>query len=245
MADVELRGEDLTGVSITLQPAGVIAGRFVFRGAGAAPPPTDLSRMIVQLSLEGGSGSVSSNGVTMGTSLLSQSSAKVMKDGSFEIRGVGPGRFIPRFSVPADAAKTWKLRSALAADRDLLDDAIEMGLGTEIRNVTVVFSDVVTELNGTLQSSAGQLTTDYDVILLPADRALWRPKSRRILSTRPSTDGRFVFSNVPAGEYVLAAMDDLDPLDLLDPAFLGQIAPSGIKVAIAEGETKTQNIRIR
>lgn len=244
-ADVEVRGNDLTGVSITLQPAGVITGRFVFNRTGAAAPPADLSRMTASVSLEGAYGSVSNNGVTMGTSLLSQSSASAKADGSFEIRGIGPGRFIPKFSVPADASKVWKLRSAISGDRDLLDDAIEMGLGTEIRNVTVVFSDVVTELNGSLQSSAGQLTTDYYVILLPADRSLWHPKSRRIFNTRPATDGRFVFSNVLAGEYVLAAVNDLDVLDLLEPTFLEQIAPSGIKIAIGEGETKTQNIRIR
>jgi hypothetical protein len=126
----------------------------------------------------------------------------------------------------------------------LLDDAIDIVPGSEIRNITVTFSDAVTEVNGSLLTGAGQVTTEYDIVLMPADRALWHPKSRRILSTRPSTAGRFAFTNVPSGEYILAALDDLDVLDLADPAFLERLAPTGAKVVVREGQKTTQTLRI-
>jgi hypothetical protein len=131
------------------------------------------------------------------------------------------------------------------AGRDLLDGAFEAGPGTDLRDVVVTFSDARTEISGTLQTDAGQLTTAYDIVALPVNRALWTPRSRRILSVRPGTDGRFVFVDPPAGEYLIAALTDLDPIDLLDASFLEQIAPAGVKVAIADGERKVQDLRIR
>ena len=50
---------------------------------------------------------------------------------------------------------------------------------------------------------------------------------------------------MPAGSYLLAALTDLDALDLLDMAFLEQIAPAGVKVSIGEAEKKVQDLRIK
>ncbi len=227
-ADLDVRGTDVAGVSLSLQLGGVISGRIVFDGATAKPADITSSRL--RLFSDYGGWSVSSGGITMGSALVNQSIPSVKPDGTFEIRGIAPGRFTLSADLPADA-KGWSLRSARAGNRDLLDDFIEMVPGMEIPNVTLTFTDTPTELSGTLHSASGQPTTDYYVLLMPEDRTLWRTKSRRIVSARPSTNGRFVFTNVPAGSYLLAALTDLDALDLLDVSFLEQIAPAGVKVS--------------
>ena len=67
----------------------------------------------------------------------------------------------------------------------------------------------------------------------------------RAIETRDrSADGRFVFADLPPGEYLIAALTDLDPIDLQDPAFLEQIASAGAKVTIAEGEKKVQDLKM-
>jgi len=126
-----------------------------------------------------------------------------------------------------------------------LDDAIELGPGVDVRDVTVKFSDELTQLSGTLQGVAGQIITEYYIVAIPTDKSIWRPRSRRILSVRPATDGRFVFNDLPAGEYTIAALTDLDPVDLWDTAVLTQIAAAGAPVAIADGEKKVHDLRIR
>ena len=245
-ADVELRGEDVSGVSLVLQPGGTISGRVVFSGTGAAPKPEDFTKLRASVSLEGATGMVNSNGLTMGNSLISNASATVDGDGTFEIRGIGPGRFTfnTAFNVAADAG-AWKLRSAVGPGLNLIDDALDLGPGIDLRNVVVTFSDARTEISGTLQGVTGELTTEFYIVAMPADRALWRLGSRRIASTRPATNGRFVFADLPAGDYIIAALTDLDPIDLQDAVFLEQIAPSGAKVTIVEGEKKVQDLRIR
>jgi len=243
-ADVDLRGEDVTGLSLPLQPGGVIAGRIVFTGTGNIPKPDDLSRARVSLALEGAMGGVGSGGLRMGTVQLTQTIPTVRPDGTFEIRGIGPGRFTLSSTLPADA-KEWRLRSAMSGERDLLDEPLELGPGIDIRNITIAFSDSPAEVTGSLQSASGQSTSDYYILILPANRSLWRPKSRRIVSARPSTDGKFTFANLPAGEYVIAALTDLDPIDLADESFLEQVVPAGVKLTVTEGEKKVQDLRIK
>ena len=243
-ADVELNGENVAGISLPLQTGGVITGRIVLNGTAGGVKPEDITKARLTLSADGGGWNISANGLTMGPSLANQSVSTIKPDGTFEVRGIGPGRFTLSASLPADA-KGWSLRSAATRDRDLLDDPVDIVPGMEIRNVMLTFSDSPSELSGTLQSASGQPTTEYYIVLLPEDRALWRQKTRRIVSARPSTTGRFVFANVPAGSYLLAALTDLDPLDLLDLTFLEQIAPAGVKVSIGEAEKKVQDLRIK
>ncbi len=246
VVDVELRGEDVADVSIHLQPGGTMSGRFAFAGSGSTPVPADLSKMRVSLSLEGSTGGVSSGGLMMGTSLLTSPITTIKPDGTFEIRGIGPGRYTVNATFPSTAeAGAWKLRSVTSSGRNVLDDVLDLGTGTSLSDVTIGFSDQVTQLSGTLQGATGQLITEYYIVAIPVDKSMWRPRGRRILSLRPATDGRFLFTDLLAGEYVIAALTDLDPIDLWDPAFLAQIAAAGAPVAVADGEKKVHDLRIK
>jgi hypothetical protein len=81
------------------------------------------------------------------------------------------------------------------------------------------------------------------VIVFPVDPLL-RSSPRRTLSTRPATDGRFSFADLPAGEYLVVAMTDVEPNEWQRPEFLNQVAPAGVKVTLGQGEKKVQDLRI-
>lgn len=81
------------------------------------------------------------------------------------------------------------------------------------------------------------------MVAFPADRRLW-PSVRRIQSVRPGVDGAFAIRGLPAGEYMLAALADVDLVDLKDTAFLEQIVPAAIRVTLADGEKKVQDLTI-
>ena len=68
--------------------------------------------------------------------------------------------------------------------------------------------------------------------------------SRRIRTTRPATDGRFTFASLPPGDYKIAPVVDVEPGAWFDPAFLQQLDATALRVSIAEGEQKVQNVRI-
>ena len=51
-------------------------------------------------------------------------------------------------------------------------------------------------------------------------------------------------SGLPAGEYYVAAVTELEPGDLADPAFLEQLAAAAFKITLADGEKKQQDVKL-
>jgi hypothetical protein len=50
---------------------------------------------------------------------------------------------------------------------------------------------------------------------------------------------------LPPGEYFLTAVTDAEQNEWFDPQFLAQLVPASIKVTIADGEKKVQDIRVK
>jgi hypothetical protein len=128
--------------------------------------------------------------------------------------------------------------------RDVLDFPLDVSPNQDLSNAVLTFTDKTQELSGTIQDTSGRPTSDYTIILFPSDNRYWTPQSRRIASARPGTDGRFTFRGIPAGEYRLTAVTDVEPGEWYDPAFLGQVQQASIPISLAEGATKVQDIRL-
>ena len=70
------------------------------------------------------------------------------------------------------------------------------------------------------------------------------PLGRRIRSARPSTDGKFAFGGLPAGEYRIAAVIDVEPGAWNDPALLQQLLNASLPVRLVDGQPVVQDIRV-
>jgi hypothetical protein len=132
----------------------------------------------------------------------------------------------------------------MVGGRDVLDFPLEIAPNQNVSGATVVFTDRTQSLSGTIQDAAGRPTADFTIILFPAQNQYWMPLARRIASARPGTDGRFAFGSVPAGDYRLTAVTDVEPGEWYDPAFLSQLQSVSIPVTVGEGERKVQDIRV-
>ena len=233
-ARVEVNGEDIRGLTLTLRPASRVTGRVIFDGTTLQPPTGPQPYFVLLLAL--GSGIATPGAIGS----VPSSSAPVSADGSFTLAAAVPGRYW--FTV-TNAGAGWALRSAMLGDRDLADFGVEVG-ETDLAGLAVTMTDRKTELSGALQTDTGVSASDYAVVAIPADKALWLPNSRRMKVVRLGTDGRFVIRDLPAGEYLVATVTHAEPEDLRDSAFLAQLAAGAVKVTLAEGDRKVQDLRV-
>lgn len=249
--DVTVTGQNLPPVTLTLQPGMIVSGRLDFQGG---QPPQDLSGSRVTLVPRG----------QQPTAMGNLPVAVVDASGHFTIAGVPPGRYVFTGSVTSGGGQggpfggrgggpvagglsspsAWTLKSAVAGGRDALDFPLDIGPNQDIEGAVLSFSNRTQELNGTIQDAAGRPTSDFTIIVFPSDKRYWLPQSRRISSARPATDGRFSLRGLPAGDYRLTAVTDVEPGEWYDPAFLAQLVNVSIPIALADGETKTQDIRL-
>jgi hypothetical protein len=143
------------------------------------------------------------------------------------------------------AATGWWPRSAIAGGKDLLDEPLVVSReDATIPPILLTYSDRHTRVSGTLQTPTGAPATDYFIVMFTADRGLWRPDSRRLAFTRPASNGAFDFRNLPPGQYYIAALDELDTTSWQTPRFLDELVPGALPLVLAEGEAKTQDLRI-
>jgi hypothetical protein len=238
-ADVSVDGTTLSGITVSMQPGMTIAGKIAFRGTRLVPD-ADLSRvrlLLANVPVQGGP--------RISTSLPQ---SVVEPNGQFRLTGVTPGRYrisgmapLPPGSAPGPG---WTLASAIVRGRDVLDFPLDVNPNDEINDAVITFTDATQEVSGSLQDAAGRPAPDFTIVVFSADARFWTTPSRRIRSTRPGTDGRFTVTNIPPGEYRIAALVDVAPGEINDPAFLEQIVGASVKFTLAEGEKKTQDLRI-
>jgi hypothetical protein len=259
-ADVNVAGQDLTDQQLLLQTGMTVSGRVQFE-SGTLTPPTDLTRVQVRLTPRGSQ--LFEGGIPP---------AQVDATGAFTIAGVPPGKYTLQASAPSGGVPggrgdavgfagvggggrggqggqggpggQWVLKSAIVRGRDALDFPIEIGPNENLGSTLLTFTDRTQELSGTIQDASGRPTSDFTIIVFPADKQFWVPQSRRIQSTRPDTAGRFTLRNLPAGDYRLTAVIDVEPGEWFDPEFLQQVVGYSTPITLAPGERKTQDLRV-
>ena len=227
---ISVDGSALGGVIVTLDGGRSISGRVVFEGG--MPPDLNRTRMTasVQMALGTSSGSVPT-----------PPPAPVMADGSFKITNVSPGRYTLRVS----GLQNFSMKSSMVRGRDSLDypfdvenDDVSDGL------VTLAAGFVPTELSGTITDQTSQPAVDYTIVVFSSDPRFWTPGSRRISTARPGTDGKYTLRGLPAGDYQIAALGDLEPGMQYDLEFLKALVVASTRVTLGEGAKVTQDLRI-
>jgi hypothetical protein len=241
--EVEVDNGVVATTSIGLAPGSTLSGTAVF-DASEQPPPGDMTAIKLRVDpIENISVNVSNN-TMIGNPFQFGPTTPFAVDGTWRVRGVPPGKFLLRPQWPAAMTKDWWLRSAITGERDLLDGPIELQPGQDLNGIQFTFTNKHSELSGTLTTSAGRAAADYFIIVMPSDPKLWTNGSRRVKSLRPASDGAFDVKDLPAGDYLIAALADVAPGDWNDSAWLAQVAPAGVKVAITDGGKTVQDLRI-
>lgn len=224
-ATVEVGGQPTPEVTIVLQPGRTISGQVVYERPALAGLPRTPVQVTAIAALDAPQGSIPRT---------PQATAEA--DGRFTLTDVIPGRYMLRASGP--------VKSAIVNGADSLDFPFEVEEVRDIVNAVVTMSGELGELSGTVMQSSGTPAPGYTVVIAPSDSRYWLPGARRVQLARPTSAGRFVFRGMPAGEYLIGAVTDVEPGGHYDPAFLKAMTAAAVRVSIADGGRHVQDIRV-
>ena len=160
------------------------------------------------------------------------------ENGHFTLRGVFPGRFAIRAVAPGG----WMMKTVYLDGRDVTDQPVEIK-GEGISGLNVIFTDRIASLSGLVRDRAGTPVEGATIIAFPQDEALWQPQSRHIVTARAGKTGAYRIAALPAGDYFVVAVDDVEQGEWFDPAFLEQIRGDAVRLTVADGEQRTQDLK--
>ena len=129
--------------------------------------------------------------------------------------------------------------------RETIDTPLELRSGQKLTGVNMVFTDRLTEVNGTITDERGAPITEYTLLAFPLDEQLWRPQSRHIMTARPDQNGKYQLRGLPAGDYYLVAVDPTEQGEWFEPTYLTAHRVGASRFSLTEGDTKSQDFRLQ
>lgn len=158
-------------------------------------------------------------------------------DGTFVMTGLNGPRRLRLLSAPP----SWIIRSATADGVDITDEVISFGRPQEsIANLEIVLTARTSTISGAVADARGREVADYTAIAFSTDPRRWYPESRFVKFARPTTDGTFLISGLPGGEYYVAAVDWMQGDELSgewqSPEFLETISRDASKMTVADDD---------
>jgi hypothetical protein len=227
IARVQVIGDDIDGVLLSLQRGLTFSGRVDVVGADA--PELKGVRVVI---------------VAPGADPYAARGAEVNADGSFSVTGLHPETYEVMVLLPSALSGRLAVRAVTADGVELRDRPLTFDRGS-LGNVAITLTDQRTAVTGTFSSASGLPASDYFVVIFPADRALWHPHSPRVRVVRPAADGSFLARDLPAGAYRLAALHDVEEDEWRQASFLETLVETSLPIVVTEGTTTRQNVRIQ
>jgi hypothetical protein len=174
----------------------------------------------------------------------------IAPDWSFKIDGLlGTCRYDRR---PTPLTARWVLKSVLLDGRDVLDENVWFEPGRHYENVRIVLTDRRSQVRVRVSEPNGTPTGEYAAIAFPVQRERWRSPERYVRAAAPLPEsflgqpdpsdtggepGRSLrFIGLPAGDYYLIAVDDIEYTATRDPGALEKLARKATKVTVPERE---------
>jgi len=218
---------DIDNVMVTLSPGATLSGNITVQATQSAVLPD-----VTQFRINAPSADP--------LAAAPQMQARVAPDGSFTLEGIQAGLVWIRAQTP----RGWTLKSVVVSGRDVIDTPLEVRSSQGISGVSLVFTDKLTEVNGTVSDQTAAPMPEFTVLAFPADATLWRPQSRQIMTTRPDQNGTYQLRGLPPGDYFIAAIDPELPGEWFEPTFLDEQRRGATRFSLVEGDVKTHDLRV-
>ena len=226
---IQVAGDDIDSLLIVIGSGGAVRGRVA---SDDGTPVPGLEELVVRAQPLTWAARMSTLG--------GPDSGRVKADGTFEVKGLlGPVVLSIR-PLTGD----WTLKGVELEGRDLADDPIEVRHGEMKEGVRVVLTNRPTHVRGALLDDKQQ-PAEGTVVIFPEDTSRWREHSRTVRSARPDQHGEFSIKGLPAGKYLIAAVDYVQDGQWYDPEFLAELRPRADRLSLADGESKRLDLTVK
>jgi hypothetical protein len=146
--------------------------------------------------------------------------------------------------VRPGASAGFVVKSIVFDGQDYLAKPIDVSAGRDVSDVAITFTGKRAVVTGTVRTRGGQPADGAAVLVFPADRASWSTLGLapvRLGLVAASSDGTFVLSTMPAGEYLIAALPKA-PQDPSDPALLESVAATASRARLEWGASRSVDL---
>jgi hypothetical protein len=224
-------GGDLANVTVMLATGGTLTGAIAFEATQTAVPGD-----LTQIRVAAPSTDLSDLGPNP--------NARVDKNGAFTLDGVPAGPHLIRPNG-GGALRGWTLKSVTLDGRDITDTPIDVKSGQRTNNLTLTFTDRLTEVSGSVIDGQNVPVTEFTVLAFSTDSSLWRAQSRQIMTARPDQTGTYKIRGLPAGEYFMATVDPAEQGEWFEPAYLDAHRQGATRITLSDGDVKTQSFSVK
>ena len=226
---IQVAGIDIDGLVIVTGSGGTVRGQ-VASDDGTPVPGVD--RLVVRARPLTWAARMSTLG--------GPDNGRVNADGTFELKAVIGPVVLSIGTLTGD----WTLKAVELNGRNLADDPIDVRHGETVSGVRVVLTNRPTQVRGGLLDEKQQ-PADGTVVIFPEDTSRWREDSRTVRSARPDQHGEFSIKGLPAGKYLIAAVDYVQDGQWYDPEFLADLRPRAERLSLAEAESKRIDLIVK
>jgi hypothetical protein len=226
---LEVTGADIDGLVLATGSGGFVRGRVVSEDGTPVP---GLDRLTVRAR--------PLTPAARTSTLAVSGNGHVNPDGTFEIRGVLGPAVLTIGTLTGD----WTLKAVEFNGRDIADDPIELPHGAAATGVRLVLTNRPTRIHGALLNEAQQ-PADGTIVIFPEEMSRWREDARSVRAVRPNQRGEFAIVGLPAGRYLVAAVDYVQDGQWYDPQFLADLRDRAERLTLADAESKRLDLTIR
>lgn len=190
---IEVFGEDVDGISITLRPGAVLDGVVVVESAhGSRPDPTALRVRAPFV-----------DGNTFGDSLT----GTVQPNGSYMLRGIMKG---DHQIIVDGLTPPWVLKSVRYRGSDITDLQLPVDEREQLHDVRIVISDASATVSGVVENPRQVPIANTGVLIGAKVPIFWLRTSRRMRVTFTDANGRWSVAGLPPGDYFAVAAPSID-----------------------------------
>jgi 5-hydroxyisourate hydrolase-like protein (transthyretin family) len=210
---VHVDDEDVTGLSITLNPGATLTGTVVF-DSSFRPGTFQIQAQPADRSDGTAQGSVSD---------------PVGDDGRFIVRHADGKVFL----TPANAL--WIITSVMVDGRELGEEPIDLRGQASLSGLRVTVTDRLTDVSGGVADDRGGPLAAHSIVFLRLD-APHLPLDLRVRVLKTNANGQFQVRGLRPGSYVVGVVAELDAGHQFSPDFQDALTTNGRRFSLGPGQ---------